>query len=148
MANKKQKVAPAAALTNLQAVDQQAQEALNQALKGYDEVIAAGKANLDAVIEANTAAYDGAKQLSEAFVTYVQAAHEANVAASKAVTAAKTLQEAVELQQGHVQSSLQGAIAKGNELSEVAVAVANQVIEPLQARSKIAVEKLFTPIAA
>jgi len=148
MATKKQTATAAASLTSLKAADKQATDALNQALQSYQELVAASKANLDAMIEANTAAYKGVKQLSDEILAYTKARHEANVAVSKALTAAKTVKEAMQLQQEHVQASLESALSKGSELSEVAVSVASQVIEPLQARGKDTMEKIFSPNAA
>ena len=137
MATKKQKlpvVAPA--------------EAVTQTLKGVEELVALGKGNLEAVAQANTAAVAGAKRLNTEIAAYVKAAYEANLAAAKALAGAKTVQEAVELQNGHVRASFDTAIAKGTELSEVALAVANDVAEPLQARTQVALDKLMTPLAA
>ena len=88
---KKQKVAPVAQLPGLQAADEQAKQALDRALKSYDELVAASKANLDALLQANTAAYNGAKQLNDEIVAYAKARHEANIAASKALSAALKL---------------------------------------------------------
>jgi len=144
MATKKQTATSAASLTSLKAADQQATDALNQALKSYQDLVTASKANLDAMIEANTTAYKGVKQMSDEILAYTKARHEANVAVSKALTAAKSVQEAMQLQQDHVQKSLESVISKGGELSESAVSLANQVMEPLQARGKDAMEKLFT----
>ena len=148
MATKKQNVAVAAPAEAFQAAGRQTVEAMTKAFKGYDEFVAAGKDNLDAVVQANTAAVAGAKRLNTEFTAYLKAAYQANLAVAKALTGAKTVQEAVELQTGHVRATMDTALAKGAELSEVALAVANDVAEPLQARSKVAFDKLLTPIAA
>ena len=123
-------------------------EAVTKTLKGVEELVALGKGNLEAVAQANTAAVAGAKRLNTEIAAYVKAAYEANLAAAKALTGAKTVQEAIELQNGHVRASVDTAIAKGTELSEVALTVANDVAEPLQARAKVALDKLMTPLAA
>ncbi|HMB75213.1 MAG TPA: phasin family protein [Kiloniellaceae bacterium] len=148
MATKKQTATAPASLTSLKAADQQATDALNQALKSYQDLIAVSKANLDAMIEANTTAYNGVKQMSDEILTFAKARHEANLSVSKALSAAKTVKEAMQLQQAHVQASMESAISKSGELSESAVSLANQVIEPLQARGKDTMEKIFAPKAA
>lgn len=148
MATKKQSATSAASLTSLKAADQRAADALNQALKSYQDLVAVSKDNLDAMIQANTAAYNGVKQMSDEILAYATARHEANVAVSKALTAAKTVKEAMQLQQEHVQSSLESAFSKSSELSETAVSLASQVIEPLQERGKETMGKIFSPNVA
>lgn len=143
MATKKQSATSPASLTSLKAADEQAADALNHALKSYQDLVAVSKANLDAMIEANTAAYNGVKQMSDELIAFTQARHEANVAVSKALTAAKSVKEAMQLQQEHVQKSLESAFSKSSELSGSAVTLASQVMEPLQACGKDAMEKLF-----
>ena len=137
MATKKQTAAAAAPA-----------EALTKALKGYDQLVAEGKDNLDAIAQANTAAVAGATRFNEELAAYLKAAYDAHLAAAKALAGAKTVEEAVELQRGHVQATFETALAKGAELSETARGVANDVVEPLQARTKVAFEKLMTPLAA
>ena len=123
-------------------------EAMTKTLKGMEELVAVGKGNLEAVVQANTAAVAGAKRFNTEVAAYLKAAYEANLAAAKALAGAKTVQEAVELQNGHVRASFDTAVAKGTELSEVAMAVANDVAEPLQARAQVTLDKLMAPIAA
>ena len=148
MATKKQNAAVATPAEALQAAGRQTVEAVTKAFKGYDELVAAGKDNLDAVVQANTAAVAGAKRLNTEFSAYLKAAYKANLEVAKAVTGAKTVQEAVELQTVHARATMDTALTKGAELSEVAIAVANDVAEPLQARTKVAFDKLMTPLAA
>ena len=123
-------------------------EAVTKTLKGLDELVAVGKDNLEAVAQANTMAVAGAKRINTELAAYVRAAYEANLAAAKALAGAKTVQEAIELQNGHLKATVDTAIAKGTELSEVALAVANDVAEPLQARAQVTIDKLMTPVAA
>ena len=130
------------------AAGEKAFETVTQAFKGYDELIAAGKENIDAVVKANTAAAAGAERLGTAFVEHLNGAYEANVAAAKALGAAKTVEEAVRLQTDHVVASFDAAVTKGTELAEVAATVAKEVTDPLQARAKVAFEATLKPLAA
>ena len=148
MANSKQNAAFAAPYEAFQAAGEQAVTAMTKAFAGYDELVALGKANLDAAIQVNTATVAGAQKLNTAFADYVKATVEANIAAAKALTGVKTVQEAVELQTGHVRANLDSALAKGSELSELALSVANDVAEPLQAQTKVAFDKLLKTRAA
>ncbi len=122
-------------------------EAMKKALNGYEDLIALGKDNLKALAQANAAAMAGAGQINAELAAYARDAQEANLAAAKVLTGAKNVQELVELQAGHVQATLDAALAKGTQVTELAVAVANDVAEPLQARAKVAVEKVMAPLA-
>ncbi|MEM7025242.1 MAG: phasin family protein [Pseudomonadota bacterium] len=122
--------------------------AMNKMLKGYDELVAVGKDNVDVMVQVNNAAVAGAKRLNTEITEQLKAAYEANVATAKAVASAKTVQEAVDLQAGHVRATLDTMVSKSTELSEVAIAVANEVAEPIQARAKATFDKMTTPVAA
>ncbi|MDX1576427.1 MAG: TIGR01841 family phasin [Kiloniellales bacterium] len=148
MATKKRNAAPAASHAARKAVGGMANEAATKAFKGYDELVAAGKDNLDAVVRANTAATAGMTRLNSQVAANMKAAYEANLAFAKALSGVKTVNEAVELQAGHVRASLDMAITNGTELSEIALKAANDVAEPLQARTKFAIDTLLTPAAA
>ena len=148
MATKKQKAAVEAPYAALQAAGQKTAETVTKTLEGYNELVAVGNSNLDAVAQANTTALAGARRLNAEFAAYLKGAYEANLAATKALTGAKTVQQAVELQTGYAQATLDKALTEGAKVSELALAVVNDVVEPLQARTKVAVEKLLTPLAA
>ncbi len=148
MATKKQKAAVDAPYAVLQAASAKSVEAVTKALEGYDELVVIGKDNLDAVVQANTAALAGAQRLNAEFAAYVKGAYEANLAATKALSGAKSVQQAVDLQTGYMQAALDKAMAESAKVSELALAAANEVAAPLQARTKVAVDKLFTPHAA
>ena len=64
-----------------------------------------------------------------------------------ATDGAERLNAAVELQTSHVRDSVDTALAQGTELSEFALEVANDVAEPLKARTKVALDTLRKPIA-
>lgn len=123
-------------------------EAMTAAFTGYDNMVALGKGNFAAVMQANAAALAGAQRLNSVFAAYLQTAYEANLAVAQALAGTKSVQEAMTLQSGHLQASLESAMTKSSELSEVALEVANDVAEPLQARTKVALDKLMAPVAA
>ena len=71
-----------------------------------------------------------------------------NLAMAKALAGAKTVQDMVELQKGHVEATLNKAVTTGTRLSETTMTVANDVAEPLRARAKLALDRVLTPLAA
>ncbi len=148
MARKKQTQTFDNGFTAFQAAGDKAMENVTKAFQSYEQLFALGKANLDAVAEANTAAFAGVQRLNNEVANYFKAAYDANVAASKNVAAAKTVREAIDLQTAHIEAFLRTSFAKTNEVSELAFSVVNEVAQPLQARTKVALEEFSTPLAA
>lgn len=130
------------------AAKEQVEKANAQLLKGYEEYAAFGKQNVDAFVQSGSIVAKGMEEMSKAVFAFTQASLEAGVATGKAMLAVKTLRELVDLQAGFAKSSLDGFVAEGTKLSEMGVKVANQALEPINARVHAAVEKLAKPAAA
>jgi phasin family protein len=67
---------------------------------------------------------------------------EDNIAAAKALTSAKSLQEAVELQTSFAKSSMETFVAEMTKMSETAAASFKDTFSPLNARVTATVEKI------
>ena len=72
--------------------------------------------------------------------------HAASTA--KALVGVKSLREAVDLQTDFAKGNFDKIVAESTKLSETAVKVANDAMEPITARVNVTVEKLFKPLAA
>lgn len=149
MANTKQKLAaPEAHYEAVLDAGKEAVAALNKGVKDYEGLVAEGKENLEALVQANTAAVAGAERLNKELVAYLREGLAANLAVAKALAGVKTVQDVVELQKGYVEVTLEKAVTTGTKLSQSTIAVANDVAEPLKARAKVALDKILTPLAA
>ena len=73
---------------------------------------------------------------------------EASAQAAKALLAARTLREAVDVQTDFAKSSFDKLVAESTKLSEISVKVANEAAEPISARVNAAIEKILKPVAA
>jgi phasin family protein len=116
--------------------------------KGYEELAVFGKQNVDAVLQSQTIVAKGVEEMSKALLAFSQASLEVGVAAGKAMLGVKTVRELVDLQTNFAKSSFDTMVAEGTKLSEMGVKVANEALEPINARVNAAVEKLSRPIAA
>lgn len=130
------------------ATKEQVEKSSAQVLKGYDEMTALTKENVDAVVQAGSIVVKGVEEIGKEVVAYSQASFDKSVATGKALLSAKSLREVVDLQNDYAKSSFDAFVAEANRLSELTVKVANEAFAPLSARVNVAVEKLSKPIAA
>lgn len=115
--------------------------------KGYDEIAAFGKANIDALLQANSVFTKGVEELSKEFISLTQAQMESAAAAAKAMFAAKTLKDVVELNAEFTKSHFDTMMANSTKLGELGAKLATDSLAPIRARVTAAVEKAAKPAA-
>ncbi|AWK86459.1 phasin family protein [Azospirillum thermophilum] len=130
------------------ALKEQADKTIAQFFKGFEDLQVLSKGNVEALIESTTTAAKGAEDLGREVAAYTQASLDKSITTGKALLAAKTLQEVVELQNSYAKSSFDAMVAEATRLQEMSVKVANAAFAPLNARLNVAVEKLSKPLAA
>ncbi|CAO3418371.1 phasin family protein [Azospirillum doebereinerae] len=130
------------------AAKEQFEKATTQLLKSYEDLQAAGKANVEALVESSSIAAKGAEDLSREVVAYSQSALDKTITTGKALLTAKSLQEVVELQNSFLKSSFDSLIAETTRIQELSVKVTNEALAPLSARVNATVETLSKPLAA
>jgi phasin family protein len=138
-----------AAAETMKKTVEQFSTASNQAFKdGVEKSLAAlaeantlSKKNLEAVVASVTAATKGAEALGAETFAYSKKAAEDQVAAVKSLAAAKSVQEAMELQTTWAKSALEAYIAQMSKASEIVSASIKDSMKPLNERASAAVEK-------
>ena len=114
---------------------------------GYEEIAAFGKANIDALIQANTVFTKGVEAISKEFIALTQAQLESNAAAAKAIFSAKTLKDVVELKAQFTKANFDKLVANSTKLGELGTKVATDTFAPISARVTSVVEKAAKPTA-
>ena len=117
-------------------------DAIEKSLAGLNEANAHSKKNLEAVIASVTAATKGAEALGAQATAYSKKAVEANVAAAKSLSGAKSIQEVVELQTSFAKSAMEAYMAELSKMGEIVQASVKDSMKPLNERVTAAVEKL------
>ncbi|MDB5361717.1 MAG: hypothetical protein JWO51_3014 [Rhodospirillales bacterium] len=112
-----------------------------QTFKGYEDFAAFGKANLEAFVQANKLFTSGIESLSKEVVSLAQSSLESSTAATKAMFAAKTLKDVVELQADFAKTSFEKMVANSTKLGEMTVKLATDSAAPIGARVTAASEK-------
>jgi phasin family protein len=107
----------------------------DKALKGYDQLVAFGKDNAEAVIKSAAVAGKGFEAINTQVFTYSRQSVEEGVEVTKAVLAAKSVQEAIEIQTDYARAVFETYLAEMNKVRELALSTAKEAAEPLQARA-------------
>ncbi|MBY0431924.1 MAG: phasin family protein [Rhodospirillales bacterium] len=103
-------------------------------LNGYDEMMAFGKDNIEALVKSGAVATKGFEQLSKLMVEYQnQSVQKAN-AATKALTSCKSPVEFMQVQSQLAKDGIETMVVDTRKVTELMTAIVNSAMEPLAAR--------------
>jgi phasin family protein len=122
--------------------------ATERQFKAADDIAALGKSNVDALIQAGTSFYRGWEELTRSVVGLTQSQVETSMSAAKALLGAKTLTDFTDLQNAYTKTAFDNAVSEASRLSELAIRIANETVEPLSARLTATIEHLSKPALA
>lgn len=121
-------------------------DSLEKTMAAMMEMNAHSKKNLEAFVASATAAAKGAETVGTRAMAYSKKSMEGQIAAAKALTSAKSIQEAVELQTGFAKSAMESYIAEMTELSSIASTSVKDAMAPISERVTAMVERVSTPV--
>lgn len=113
---------------------------IEKSLAGLNELNAHSKKNLEAMVASATAATKGAEALGAQVMTFSKTAMECQVEAAKALTGARSVQEAVELQTAFAKSAMETYMAELNRAAETVSATVKDSLRPLNERATAMME--------
>src|SRR5690606_31145138 len=117
-------------------------DAVEKSLAQLNEFNAHSKKNLEAVVASVTASTKGVEALSAQAMAYSKKAMEDQVAIAKSLSAAKSFQEAVELQTTVAKSARDACMTGVSKMSDIASASVKDSMKPRNERVPAAVERL------
>ena len=132
----------------LSAAKDTVQKTFPQAAARFEEIAGLQRANLEAVFSAGTMAMKNAETFSEEMLAFNKKAFEEGVASAKKLFECKTMQEAVEMQTELACAQIETTLAQASKFTDLALKMAGEIVEPMQDRFNVAVEKLGKPLAA
>jgi phasin family protein len=140
----------AAAAQTLKSTVEQFTTASNTALKdNIEKSLAAlsdfngySKSNMEAVVASMTAAAKGAESIGAQTLAYSKKSMEDGVAAAKALSSTKSVQEAVEFQTAFVKTAMEGYMAELTKMNETIAASVKDSFKPINERVTAMVEKV------
>ena len=119
-------------------------ESIEKSLTAFGELNTHSKKNLEAAVASVTAATKGAEALGAQAMAYSKKAIEDQIAAAKTLSAAKSVQEVVELQTQFAKSALETYIAEMNKASETVANSVKECFQPINERVTALVERIQT----
>ena len=117
---------------------EQAQENYTRA---YGEFSKFGQETLGVYMKAGEIFVKGAENIGQAYFKLAKNTAERNAEAAKAVLAAKTLNDVVDVQNDFARESYQTLFSEGTKISELSLKVAHEAFEPLKEQMEGSIEK-------
>jgi hypothetical protein len=126
----------AALLTGADAI----KDGFEKAVNTYDQFLAFGKDNAEAVLKSANAAGKAVEVINSEVFAYTRKFFEDGVSATKAVLSAKMVEEAFALQSEYGKSLFQSQVEEAAKIGELTLSAARDTAEPFQARVAAAAE--------
>jgi phasin family protein len=117
-------------------------DGVEKSIAGLNQLTAQSKQNLEAMVASATATAKGAETLGAQAMSYGKTAVDKHVEAAKALSAARSMQEVIELQTAYAKSALETYMAEMNRASEIFSATMKDAFRPLNERATAVVETM------
>ena len=115
---------------------------MEKIMKSTEDFIAFGQGNVEAFVKAGQIWVAGMQDLSKQFAAGAQANLDETMAAFKALSTAKTLKDAIDLQTGFARSAFEKSMSESGKLTDASMKLAEQVAAPITARVTAAMDVL------
>ncbi len=125
-----------------------ATKASADAYKGYEDVIAFSKSNIEAFVKSNEIFSNGFKEINSSIMQLAQANLEETVAVAQKLMGCKSVNEIVEIQSTVAKIQYEKVVAESRKISQQTVKLAESASKPIAERVTVAVETLSKPLAA
>jgi len=109
-------------------------------MKSTEDFVAFSQANLEAFVKSGQIWSAGVQELTKQFATSAKASFEESVSTFKAISTAKSVKEAMDLQSSFAKAALEKAMAESNKLTDASIKLTEQTLAPITARVTVAVE--------
>jgi phasin family protein len=127
--------APTAKVPTAKAAKPKAPKAeANTPKKDFGDLAAVGQENIEACVKCGSLVAKGVEALGTEVMSFTQANIEADIAAAKDIMTAKSLQEAVALQNDFVRARFERMTSETTKLGELSMRLASMAMEPLRSR--------------
>jgi len=114
---------------------------VDRSIAAFDGIATNSKLNLEALADSVGAAAEAAQSLSAQAAAYSKRALEDHVSVAKRLAAAKSVQEAFDIQTGYAKSAFEGYLAELTRWSDSYAASVQRSMKPLNDRVAAAAEQ-------
>jgi len=109
-------------------------------MNSTEDFVAFGKQNLEAFTTASKIWVTGVQDLTQQVAATAKASLEESVETFKALSAVKSVKEAIELQSAYSKAAVAKAVAESTKMTEASLRLTEQAMAPITARVTIAVQ--------
>jgi len=116
-------------------------QGMEKAMKTAEELMTFSQGNLEAMVKSGQIWAAGVQDIGKQMAATAQASFDETVSAFKALTSAKSLKDAFDLQASLARSTMEKTLAESGKLTDASMKLTEQTLAPLTARVSLAVEK-------
>jgi len=109
-------------------------------MKTTEDFVAFSQANLEAFVKSGQIWSAGVQELTKQIASSAKASFDESVSTFKAMSTAKSVKEAIDLQSTFAKAALEKAMAESNKLTDASIKLTEQTLAPITARVAVAVE--------
>ena len=117
-------------------------DSAEKSLTALNELNSQGKRNLEAVVASVTAATRAAETLGAQAMAFTKSTMEHQVEAARALSGARSVQEAMELQTSFARTAMETYVAEMNKATETMSAAFKTTLKPLNERATAMMESV------
>ena len=117
-------------------------QGLKTMMKTSEEFVAFGQANMEAFMKSSQIWAAGVQELTKALTSTAKLSFDESVTTFKAISTAKSVKEAMELQSTFAKTSFEKAVAESKQLADASIKLTEKALAPITARVTVAVETL------
>jgi phasin family protein len=115
-------------------------QGIKSMMKTTEDFVAFGQANLEAFVKSGQIWSAGVQELTKQIASSAKASFDESVSTFKAMSTAKSVKEAMDLQSNFAKAALEKAMAESNKLTDASIKLTEQTLAPITARVTVAVE--------
>jgi len=115
-------------------------QGIKSMMKSTEDLVAFGQANLEAFVKSGQIWSAGVQELTKQIATTAKASFDESISTFKAMSTAKSVKEAMDLQSSFAKAALEKAMAESNKLTDASIKLTEQTLAPITARVTVAVE--------
>jgi phasin family protein len=116
-------------------------EGMEKAMKTAEEMMAFSQGNLEAVVKCGQIWAAGVQDIGKQIAASAQSSFDETMTTFKAMSSAKSLKDAFDLQAGLARSTLEKTLAESGKLTDASMKLTEQALAPITARFSLAMEK-------
>jgi phasin family protein len=115
-------------------------QGIKSMMKTTEDFVAFGQANLEAFVKSGQIWSAGVQELTKQIATSAKASFDESVSTFKAMSTARSVKEAIDLQSSFAKAALEKAMTESNKLTDASIKLTEQTLAPITARVTVAVE--------